>query len=117
MRAALAPLGSACEFEWGDRAVGNESPSESPLADSIARVLTAMVPDADLVPAHLCGFTDSRWFREGVPGVIAYGFCPFLAEASAAMGGREHAKDERVATADLPFQALFFERLAADLLA
>jgi acetylornithine deacetylase/succinyl-diaminopimelate desuccinylase-like protein len=74
------------------------------------------VPDATLVPSHLCGFTDSRWFRAGVPGVVAYGFCPFLAEDSASMGGREHAKDERVATSDLPFQALFYQRLVADLL-
>jgi acetylornithine deacetylase/succinyl-diaminopimelate desuccinylase-like protein len=116
VRAALAPLGAAFEFEWGDVTVGNESPQHTPLAGSIARVLRAMVPDADIVPAHLCGFTDSRWFRAGVPGVVAYGFCPFLAEESAAMGGREHAKDERVATADLPFQALFYQRLVADLL-
>ena len=116
VRAALAPLGAAWEFEWGDVTVGNESPHDTPLAGSIARVLTAMVPDAEIVPTHLCGFTDSRWFRAGVPDVVAYGFCPFLAENSAAMGGREHAKDERVATADLPFQALFYERLVADLL-
>jgi acetylornithine deacetylase/succinyl-diaminopimelate desuccinylase-like protein len=116
VRAALAPLGDACEFVWGDVTMGNESPHDTTLAASLVRVLTAMVPDADVVPSHLCGFTDSRWFRAGVPGVVAYGFCPFLAEDSAAMGGREHAKDERVAIADLPFQALFYGRLVADLL-
>jgi acetylornithine deacetylase/succinyl-diaminopimelate desuccinylase-like protein len=117
VRAALEPLGAAYEFNWGDVTEGNESPCDTPLAASLARVLTAMVPDADMVPSHLCGFTDSRWFRAGVPGAVAYGFCPFLAEDSASMGGREHAKDERVATADLPFQALFYQRLTADLLA
>jgi acetylornithine deacetylase/succinyl-diaminopimelate desuccinylase-like protein len=116
VRAALEPLGAAYEFRWGDVTEGNESPCDTPLATSLARVLTEMVPDADMVPSHLCGFTDSRWFRAGVPGAVAYGFCPFLAEDSASMGGREHAKDERVSTADLPFQALFYERLAADLL-
>jgi hypothetical protein len=33
------------------------------------------------------------------------------------MGGREHAKDERIAAGDVPFQALFFERVVRDLLA
>ena len=32
------------------------------------------------------------------------------------MGGREHAKDERIAVSDVPFQALYFERAALDLL-
>ena len=33
------------------------------------------------------------------------------------MGGREHARDERIAVADVPFQARFFELLVRELLA
>jgi len=33
------------------------------------------------------------------------------------MGGREHARDERIAIDDLPFQARFFEMLVGELLA
>jgi acetylornithine deacetylase/succinyl-diaminopimelate desuccinylase-like protein len=114
---ALAPLKGSYAFEFLDVTEGNESPPATALSDSIASVLMAMVPDAVVVPEHLCGFTDSRWFRAGQPQAVAYGFCPFYAEDSTAMGGREHAKDERVAITDLPFQALFYERLVHDLLA
>jgi len=114
---ALAHLDGRWEFEWVDVTEGNESPAETPLSRAIERVLTAMVPEATVVPLHLCGFTDSRWFREAFPDVVAYGFCPFFAEDSATMGGREHAKDERIHVDDVPFQVLFFERLVGDLLA
>jgi acetylornithine deacetylase/succinyl-diaminopimelate desuccinylase-like protein len=114
---ALAHLDGRWEFEWVDVTEGNESPAETPLAQAIERVLTALVPDAVVVPLHLCGFTDSRWFREAFPDVVAYGFCPFVAEDAATMGGREHAKDERVHVDDVPFQAIFFERLVGELLA
>jgi acetylornithine deacetylase/succinyl-diaminopimelate desuccinylase-like protein len=117
VHAALAHLGDTWSFEWNDVTEGNESPADTPLSRSLERVLTTMVPRAELLPVHLCGFTDSRWFRERLPGIVAYGFCPFLAEDSPTMGGREHAKDERIAAGDVPFQALFFERVVRDLLA
>jgi len=113
---ALAPLGDRWSFEIVDLTEGNESPATSPLSDSLERVLVDMVPDADLVPTLLCGFTDSRWFRETQPDAVAYGFCPFFAEDSAAMGSREHAADERIAAADVPLQALYMERVICDLL-
>ena len=75
------------------------------------------MPGSEIVPLHLCGFTDSRWFREAFPDIAAYGFCPFVAEDTATMGGREHARDERIAVDDLPFQARFFETLVGELLA
>ena len=69
-----------------------------------------------LVPMTSCSFTDSRWVREAFPDCVAYGFAPFLAEDFHAMGGREHAKDERILVEDVPYQALFFERLVHELL-
>lgn len=116
VHAALAPLNGAWRFDAVDVTAGNESPPESALRSAVERALLGMVPKAHLVPTLLCGFTDSRWFREAFPNVTAYGFCPFFAEDSMAMGNREHAADERIATTDLPAQTLFFERLVRDLL-
>jgi acetylornithine deacetylase/succinyl-diaminopimelate desuccinylase-like protein len=115
VQAALATI-DGWEFEWTDLTESNESPVPTPLSEAIDRVMAELVPGSEVVPLHLCGFTDSRWFREAFPAVVAYGFCPFVAEDSTTMGGREHAKDERVAVADLPFQARFFERLVHELL-
>jgi acetylornithine deacetylase/succinyl-diaminopimelate desuccinylase-like protein len=105
------------EFEWTDLTDSNESPVPTALSAAIDRVMAELVPGCEVVPLHLCGFTDSRWFREAFPAIVAYGFCPFVAEDAATMGGREHAKDERVAVADLPYQARFFERLVHEMLA
>jgi acetylornithine deacetylase/succinyl-diaminopimelate desuccinylase-like protein len=115
VEAALAAI-AGWEFEWTDLTESNESPVPTPLSAAIERVMAELVPAGEVVPLHLCGFTDSRWFREAFPDIVAYGFCPFVAEDAATMGGREHAKDERVAVADLPFQARFFERLVHELL-
>ncbi len=104
------------EFSWVDVTDANESPVPTALSEAVDRVMAEMVPGSVVVPLHLCGFTDSRWFREVFPDVVAYGFCPYVAEDSETMGSREHAKDERIATADVPFQALFFERLVHELL-
>jgi len=114
--AALADVGDAWRFEMIDYIEGNRSASTSPLGDSLRRTLCDMVPEADLMPTVLCGFTDSRWFREAQPDVVAYGFCPFFAEDALAMGDREHAADERIAASDLPAQALYVERVVRDLL-
>ena len=63
-------------------------------------------------------FTDSRWVREYFHDCIAYGFAPYVAESFHAMqGGRYHEPDERIRVEDVTYQALFFERLARDLLA
>jgi acetylornithine deacetylase/succinyl-diaminopimelate desuccinylase-like protein len=114
--AALAGLGEGYEFEWVDVTEGNESSAASRLEEAVATVMHAMLPGAVVVPIHLCGFTDSRWFREAFPEIVAYGFCPFVAEDTATMGGREHAKDERIHVDDVPVQALFFERVVTELL-
>jgi acetylornithine deacetylase/succinyl-diaminopimelate desuccinylase-like protein len=114
--AALAGI-QGWEFSWIDLTDGNESPLPTPLSAAVERVMSHLVPGSEIVPLHLCGFTDSRWFREAFPGIAAYGFCPFVAEDTATMGGREHARDERIAVDDLPFQARFFESLVSELLA
>ena len=114
----LDPLGIEWEFEWVDVTTPNASPPETPFSESIARVLRRDVPDAVLAPMTSGSFTDSRWVRETFPDCVAYGFAPFLAESFHAMdGGRDHEPDERILVEDVTYQALFFERLARDLLA
>ncbi|MCX6372562.1 MAG: M20/M25/M40 family metallo-hydrolase [Actinobacteria bacterium] len=116
--AVLDPLGIDWEFEWVDVTTPNASPAPTALSESIARVLRRDVPDAVLAPMCSGSFTDSRWVREYFPDCIAYGFAPFVAESLHAMeGGRDHEPDERIRVEDVTYQALFFERLARDLLA
>ncbi len=114
----LDPLGIEWEFEWIDVTTPNASPAPTALSESIARVLLGDVPDAVLAPMCSGSFTDSRWVREAFPDCVAYGFAPFIAESLHAMdGGRDHEPDERILVEDVTYQALFFERLARDLLA
>jgi len=114
----LDPLGIEWEFEWVDVTTPNASPASTALSESIGRVLRQDVPDAVLAPMTSSSFTDSRWVREAFPDCVAYGFAPFLAESFHAMdGGRDHEPDERILVEDVVYQALFFERLARDLLA
>ena len=116
--AVLDPLGIDWEFEWVDVTTPNASPAPTALSESIARVLYRDVPDAVLAPMCSGSFTDSRWVREYFPDCIAYGFAPYVAESFHAMqGGRDHEPDERIRVEDATYQALFFERLARDLLA
>ena len=51
----------------------------TPLSEAIERVMDDLVPGCEVIPLHLTGFTDSRWFREAFPDIVAYGFCPFVA--------------------------------------
>jgi acetylornithine deacetylase/succinyl-diaminopimelate desuccinylase-like protein len=114
----LDPLGIDWEFEWIDVTTPNASPAPTPLSESITRVLAADVPGAVLAPMCSGSFTDSRWVREAFPECVAYGFAPYVAESFHAMeGGRDHMPDERILVEDVTYQALFFQRLALDLLA
>ena len=116
--AVLDPLGIDWELEWIDSTTPNASPAPTALSESIARVVRGDFPDAVLAPMCSGSFTDSRWVRERFPDCIAYGFAPYVAESFHAMrGGRDHEPDERIRVEDVTYQALFFERLARELLA
>ena len=55
------------EVEFLEEVVGNSSPVESPLMDAIRDWVGEAEPGAEVVPTVLPAFTDSRWFRDGVP--------------------------------------------------
>jgi acetylornithine deacetylase/succinyl-diaminopimelate desuccinylase-like protein len=113
----LDPLSVNWELEWIDVTTPNESPVPTRLSESIERVLQADVPDAVITPMCAGSFTDSRYVREFFPDTVAYGFAPYLHESMPDMqGGRDHSPDERIMVDDVVYQALFFERLARDVL-
>ena len=109
--------GNGYEIVFGEEVVGNRSPLESPLMDSIRAFVEREEPGATVAPVMLPGFTDSRWFREAFPDCVAYGFCPHrsidLFQAAMLM----HSADERVPVADLGLAASFFSELAQEMLA
>jgi acetylornithine deacetylase/succinyl-diaminopimelate desuccinylase-like protein len=114
---ALAGIEACWEMELLNCVGSNQSPSQSALRDAIAATMGELVADADVICGHSSGFTDSAHVRTAFPGVVAYGFMPFIAEDGAAISPRLHGRDERIAIRDLVLQVVFAERLAVKLLA
>jgi acetylornithine deacetylase/succinyl-diaminopimelate desuccinylase-like protein len=114
---ALAHVEEPWEMELLNFMPGSESPAQTPLRDAIAATIEEFVPDAEVLCGHFSGFTDAAHFRATFPGIVAYGFCPFIVESAAAIRPRLHGVDERIAVRDLVLQTLFSERLATRLLA
>jgi acetylornithine deacetylase/succinyl-diaminopimelate desuccinylase-like protein len=114
----LDPLGIDWEFEWFDLTDPTASPPDTQLRAAIERVLARDFPGTTLAPTVSGGFNDSRWLREAFPDCVAYGIAPYIHEDFYAMhGDRSHAPDERIRVDDVVYQALFFERLAREVLA
>jgi acetylornithine deacetylase/succinyl-diaminopimelate desuccinylase-like protein len=112
----LGPTGADIEISFDEMVVGNSSPIETELMDSIRRWVAATDPEAEAVPVILPGFSDSRWFRHAFPDCIAYGFFPqrhqTLVEAAPLM----HGADERIDVRDLGLAARCYADLAVELL-
>ena len=64
------------DVEFGETVVGNRSPIDTPLMDSIRAFVEREDPGAEVAPVVLPGFSDSRWFRDAFPDCVAYGFFP-----------------------------------------
>ena len=107
---------TAFEIEFDDTVVGNRSPLDTPLMDSIRGFVEREDPGASVVPVVLPGFSDSRWFRSAFPDCTAYGFFPQrtmdLFEAMPLV----HGADERVPVEDLGLAASFYAGLAEEVL-
>jgi acetylornithine deacetylase/succinyl-diaminopimelate desuccinylase-like protein len=114
--AALAGVEGDWSLEWFSVVRGNASAAESPFSEAISKVLSRHVPDGRAVATHCVGFTDSNWFRVAFPGVVAYGWGPYLVEDGPTVFDRYHNVDERIHVKDLAFQALFAEELVRELL-
>jgi acetylornithine deacetylase/succinyl-diaminopimelate desuccinylase-like protein len=103
-------------IEFTERVVGNRSPTESRLMDTISGWIAERDPGAEVVPVILPGFTDSRHFRLAFPDCVAYGFFPQRHQSLLQTAPLIHAADERIDVRDLAFATELFRDLATRLL-
>jgi acetylornithine deacetylase/succinyl-diaminopimelate desuccinylase-like protein len=111
-----AMVGDGCDVTFDETVVGNRSPADTPLMDTIRRFVEREDPGALVTPTALAGFSDSRWFRDAFPDCVAYGFFPQrrmdLFEAMPLV----HGANERIPVEDLGLAARFFSDLIQDAL-
>jgi acetylornithine deacetylase/succinyl-diaminopimelate desuccinylase-like protein len=99
-----------------ERNEGNSTSLESPLMDFIAGWIPQQDPGAEAIPMILPGFSDSKWFRDAFPDLVAYGFFPQRHQTFLQTAPLMHNADERVDVRDLGFAAGFYAELASGLL-
>jgi acetylornithine deacetylase/succinyl-diaminopimelate desuccinylase-like protein len=104
------------EVTFDETVVGNRSPMETPLMDSIRAFVKREDPDADVTAVVLPGFSDSRWFREAFPDCVAYGFFPQRAMSLFEAAPLVHGANERVPVEDLGMAARFYSDLTQETL-
>ncbi len=108
--------GDEYEIEFGETVVGNRSPIDTPLMESIRSFVAREDEGADVVAVMLPGFSDSRWFREAFPECVAYGFFPQKAMDLFEAAPLVHGADERVPIEDLGLAARFYAGLVEETL-
>ena len=114
LTAALGDLADRVEIESNDDP-STESPTDTPLWDSLARVTGALVKDSALVPFLMVGGTDNRFFRRA--GSVGYGFALFSRRLSFEdYATMFHGNDERVDVESLVLSEELWRAVAHDLL-
>ncbi len=108
--------GDGYEIEFADTVVGNRSPIDTPLMDSIRSFVEREDEGAGVAAVMLPGFSDSRWFREAFPDCVAYGFFPQKAMDLFEAAPLIHGADERVPVEDLGLAARFYAGLTEETL-
>jgi acetylornithine deacetylase/succinyl-diaminopimelate desuccinylase-like protein len=112
---ALGDLADRVEIESNDDP-STESPIDTPLWDSLARVSGKLVEGSALVPFLMVGGTDNRFFRRA--GSVGYGFALFSRRLSFEdYATMFHGNDERVDVESLGLSEQLWEAVAHDLLA
>ncbi|MEX1141510.1 MAG: M20/M25/M40 family metallo-hydrolase [Thermoleophilaceae bacterium] len=91
--------------------VGNRSPIDTPLMDSIRSFVEREDPGAVVTPTALAGFSDSRWFREAFPDCVAYGFFPMRSMDLFEAAPLVHGANERIPVEDLTLATRFYADL------
>jgi acetylornithine deacetylase/succinyl-diaminopimelate desuccinylase-like protein len=102
--------------QFTERVVGNRSPIDTPLMQTISSWVAEHDPGAEVVPVILPGFTDSRHFRAAFPECVAYGFFPHRHQSLFETMPLIHGADERIDVRDLGFAAQFYRDLALRIL-
>lgn len=111
---ALGDLADRVEIESNDDP-STESPIDTPLWDSLARVTGDLIQGSALVPFMMVGGTDNRFFRRA--GSVGYGFALFSRRLSFEdYATMFHGNDERVDTESLDLSEQLWEAVARDLL-
>jgi len=114
LREALGDLADRVEIESNDDPA-TESPIDTPLWDTLARVSGRMVEGSALVPFLMVGGTDNRYFRRA--GSVGYGFALFSRRLSFEdYATMFHGNDERVDVESLALSEELWEAVARDLL-
>jgi acetylornithine deacetylase/succinyl-diaminopimelate desuccinylase-like protein len=114
LREALGDLADSVEIESNDDP-STESPIDTPLWDSLARVSGRLVEGSALVPFLMVGGTDNRYFRRA--GSVGYGFALFSRRLSFEdYATMFHGNDERVDLESLALSEQLWEAVAHDLL-
>jgi acetylornithine deacetylase/succinyl-diaminopimelate desuccinylase-like protein len=113
LRDALGDLADVVEISSNDDGA-TESPIDTPLWDSLARVTSALCEGSALVPTLMVGGTDNRFYRRA--GAVGYGFGLF----SKRLGYDDyatmfHGNDERVDQESLALSTTLWEAVARDL--
>ena len=114
MRDALGDLADAVEIQSNDDPA-TESPIDTPLWDTLARVTARLCEGSALIPAFMVGATDNRFYRRA--GAVGYGFGLFSKRlAYEDYGTMFHGNDERVDQESLAMSTRMWEGVARDLL-
>jgi acetylornithine deacetylase/succinyl-diaminopimelate desuccinylase-like protein len=98
-------------LEFSDTVVGNRSPAESPLMDTIRAFVEREDPGAAVAPMVMWGFSDSHWWRAAFPGSVVYGFFPQRAMDFVEGFPLVHGADEHIPVEDLGLAASFYSEL------
>ena len=112
LREALEELADAVEIHSHDDPA-SQSPADTPLWESLARVSSRLCEGSALVPALMTGATDNRFFRR--EGAVGYGFGLFSRRLSHEdYFTMFHGNDERVDEESLALSTALWEGVARD---
>jgi acetylornithine deacetylase/succinyl-diaminopimelate desuccinylase-like protein len=113
LREALGDLADQVEVQSNDDPA-TESPLDTPLWDTLARVSARLCKGSALVPGFMVGATDNRFYRRA--GAIGYGFGLFSQRlAYEDYATMFHGNDERVDQESLALSEQLWEAVARDL--
>jgi acetylornithine deacetylase/succinyl-diaminopimelate desuccinylase-like protein len=113
LREALGDLADQVDVQSHDDPA-TESPLDTPLWDTLARVSSRLCKGSALVPAFMVGATDNRFYRRA--GSIGYGFGLFSQRvAYEDYATMFHGNDERVDQESLALSEQLWEAVAHDL--
>jgi acetylornithine deacetylase/succinyl-diaminopimelate desuccinylase-like protein len=107
---------SGYRLDFTERVVGNASPPQSPLFDTLRGWIERADPGARCLPTISTGYTDSRTFRAAFPDCVAYGFFPHRHMTIDDLAALVHGRDERVDVRDLELAVDCYRTIATGVL-